>query len=94
MGAAFSSFSGSGLGAAGALERGGCAAWFACTGAAFAVGALDTGFCGFTGTFDVVGLGLGGGRIAFLATAALRTAFLGIALPGFLAALIGFFEGI
>jgi hypothetical protein len=58
------------------------------------VGALDAGFCGFTGTFDDVGLWLGGGRVAFLATTVLRTAFLGIALPGFLAALIGFFEGI
>jgi hypothetical protein len=62
--------------------------------AGFAVGALDAGFCGFTGTFDVMGLGLGGGRTGFLATAVLRTAFLGIAFPGFLAALIGFFEGI
>ncbi|HTB28026.1 MAG TPA: hypothetical protein VK715_03650 [Steroidobacteraceae bacterium] len=66
-------------------------AWAA---AGFAAGALGAGFCGFTGTFDVMGFGLGGGRVAFLATAALRTAFLGIAFPGFLAALIGFFEGI
>jgi hypothetical protein len=58
------------------------------------VGALDAGFCGFTGTFDVMGFGLGGGRVAFLATAVLRTAFLDGAFPGFLAALIGFFEGI
>jgi hypothetical protein len=41
-----------------------------------------------------MGLGLGGGRVAFLATAVLRTAFLDGAFPGFLAALIGFFEGI
>jgi quinol-cytochrome oxidoreductase complex cytochrome b subunit len=62
--------------------------------AGLAVGALGAGFCGFTGTFDVMGFGLGGGRVAFLATTVLRTAFLGIAFPGFLAALIGFFEGI
>jgi hypothetical protein len=66
-------------------------AWAA---AGFAAGALIAGFCGFTGTFDVRSLGLGGGRVAFLATAVLRTAFFGIAFPGFLAALIGFFEGI
>jgi hypothetical protein len=41
-----------------------------------------------------VGLGLEGGRGAFLATATLRVAFFGIAFPGFLAALFGFFEGI
>jgi hypothetical protein len=54
------------------------------------------GLCGFTVTFDGagVGLALGGGRDAFLATATLRVAFFGIALTGFLAALFGFFEGI
>jgi hypothetical protein len=82
------------LGGAGLLERVGCATWLAWAAAGFAVGALGAGFCGFTGTFDVVGFGLGGGRVAFLATAVLRTAFLGIAFPGFLAALFGFFEGI
>jgi hypothetical protein len=81
------------LAAGAALARAGCITWFAWAAAGFAVGALG-GFCGFTGTFDVMGLGLGGGRVAFLATAVLRTAFLGIAFPGFLAALIGFFEGI
>jgi hypothetical protein len=97
MGAAFSELteisSDSGLGVGGALARGGCVTWFAWAAAGFAVGALGAGF-GFTGTFDVMGLGLDGGRVAFLATAVLRTAFLVIAFPGFLAALIGFFEGI
>lgn len=97
MGAAFSELteisSDAGLGVGGALGRGGCVR-FAWAAAGFAAGALGAGFCGFTGTFDVMGFGLGGGRVAFLATAALRTAFLGIAFPGFLAALIGFFEGI
>jgi hypothetical protein len=57
---------------------------------------LGADFCGFTGTFElaVVGLRVGGGRAAFLATATLRVAFLGIAFPGRLAALFGFFEGI
>jgi hypothetical protein len=57
---------------------------------------LGVGLCGFTVTFDVtvVGFGLDGGRAAFLATATLRAAFFGIALPGFLATLFDFFEGI
>ncbi|MGO9514146.1 MAG: hypothetical protein ACLP2F_10950 [Steroidobacteraceae bacterium] len=65
-------------------------------GADFAAPGFGAGFCVFTVTFDVagVGFGLGGGRAAFLATATLRVAFLGIALPGFLAALFGLFEGI
>jgi hypothetical protein len=62
----------------------------------FAATDLGAGLCGFTVTFDaaVVGLGLGGGRAAFLATATLRVAFFGIAFAGFLATLFGFFEGI
>jgi hypothetical protein len=64
--------------------------------AGFAAAGLGTGLCCFTVTFDVavVGLRLGGGRAAFLATATLRVAFFGIAFPGFFAALFGFFEGI
>jgi hypothetical protein len=50
---------------------------------------------GFTVTFDVaMGFAFIGGRAAFLGAAALRAAFLGVALPGRLAALFGFFEGI
>jgi hypothetical protein len=76
------------------FARDGGAVWFVCVAAGFAAAALGDGLCGFTVTFDVMGLGLGGGRVAFLATAALRTAFFGIAFPGFFAALFGFFEGI
>jgi len=50
---------------------------------------------GFTVTFDVaMGFAFAGGRATFFAAAALEVAFLGVALPGRLAALFGFFEGI
>jgi hypothetical protein len=53
---------------------------------------LGVGFCGFTVTFDAVGLGLVDGRAA---AATFRVeAFFVIAFPGFFAALFGFFEGI
>src|SRR6202035_3739155 len=69
-------------------------AGLAVTGLAMGLGA---GLFGFTVTFDVAGddVGLAGGRTAFfLGAAALCAAFFGIALPGRLAALFGFFEGI
>jgi hypothetical protein len=65
-------------------------------------GAVDTGLAAglelgldcFTFTFDVaVGMGLAGGFTAFLG-ATFGVAFLIVALPGRLAALFGFFEGI
>ncbi|MGB6310652.1 MAG: hypothetical protein WBF89_22945 [Steroidobacteraceae bacterium] len=64
--------------------------------AGLAIAGLGTGLLGFTGTFDVGGDGLAfaGGRSTFLRVAALCAAFLGAALPGRLAALLGFFEGI
>jgi hypothetical protein len=50
---------------------------------------------GFTVTFDVaMGFAFAGGRATFLGAAALEVAFLDVALPGRLAALFGFFEGI
>jgi hypothetical protein len=50
----------------------------------------------FTATLVATGLGLGfvGIRVGFFTLAALGIAFFGVALPGFLAALLGFFEGI
>jgi len=64
--------------------------------AGFAAIGLGGGLCAFTVTFDVadVGLGFAGGRAAFLAPATFRAAFFGIAFPGLLAVLFGFFEGI
>jgi hypothetical protein len=56
---------------------------------------LVAGLVGFTVTFDVaIGLAFVGGRAAFLGAAALCVAFFGVALPGRLAALFDFFEGI
>jgi hypothetical protein len=51
---------------------------------------------GFTVTLDVEdgGVGLAGGRAAFFGGAAFGADFLGMAFPGRLAALLGFFEGI
>jgi hypothetical protein len=62
----------------------------------FAITGLGAGLLGFTVTFDVAGVGLAfaGGRATFLGAAILWVAFLGVALPGRLAALLGFFEGI
>jgi hypothetical protein len=72
-------------------------------GTGFGAAAFGTGFgmsfgiglFGFTVTFDVErdGAGLAGARATFLGDAALWTAFLGAALPGRLAALFDFFEG-
>jgi hypothetical protein len=42
---------------------------------------------------DDGGVGLAGGRAAFLGRATLGADFLGAAFPGRLAALLGFFEG-
>ncbi|MGO9930687.1 MAG: hypothetical protein ACLPV8_02585, partial [Steroidobacteraceae bacterium] len=56
---------------------------------------LGIGLLGFTVTFDVaMGFAFAGGRAAFFGAAALRVAVFGAALPGRLAALFGFFEGI
>jgi hypothetical protein len=77
------------LGAAGdaAAGNGLAAAGLAATG-------LELGLDGFTFTFDVaMGMGLAGGFTAFLG-ATFGVAFLIVALPGRLAALLGFFEGI
>jgi hypothetical protein len=102
MGASLSTGAAGSIGAAsGFADTGGFgrgwAVWFVGAAAGLAAAAtLGDGLCGFTVTFDVIGFGLGDGRVAFLATAAtLRgTAFFGIAFPGFFAALFGFFEGI
>jgi len=57
--------------------------------------ALGMGLLGFTGTFDVaMGVGLAGGRAPFFGAVAFDFTFPGVAFPGFLAALFGFFEGI
>jgi hypothetical protein len=64
-------------------------------GAGFAAAGFGIGLFGFTVTFDVaMGVCLSSGRAAFFGAAALWPAFPGVALPGFLAALVGFFEGI
>jgi hypothetical protein len=54
------------------------------------------GLLGFTVTLDVedVGVDLAGGRADFLIETTFEVGFLGVALPGRLAALLGFFEGI
>jgi hypothetical protein len=74
-----------------ALGRGG----FAATGLT-AAATLGLGFVDFTGTFVVaMGMGLAGGLTTFfLGAATFGVAFLGVAFPGRLAALLGFFEGI
>jgi hypothetical protein len=65
----------------------------ACAGAAAA--GFELGLVCFTFTFDVaMGTGLAGGFAAFLGAATFGVAFLIVALPGRLAALLGFFEGI
>jgi hypothetical protein len=66
--------------------------------AGFALTGLDVGLVVFTVTFDVA-MGFAcftfvGGRAAFLGATAFWVAFLGVALPGRFAALLGFFEGI
>jgi len=62
----------------------------------FTATGLRAGLFGFTVTFDVGGVGAGfaGGRAAFLGAAAFGVAFFDVALPGRLAALLDFFEGI
>jgi hypothetical protein len=63
--------------------------------AGFATVGLELGLGCFTFTFDVaMGVGLAGGFTAFLGAATFGVAFFVIALPGRLAALLGFFEGI
>lgn len=66
-----------------------------CVVAGFALTGLDVGLVVFTVTFNVaMGLAFVGGLAAFLGAAAFGVAFLGVALPGRFAALLGFFEGI
>jgi hypothetical protein len=57
---------------------------------------FGAGLFGFTVTFDVGSdcLAFAGGRANFLGADALWAAFFGVAFPGRLAALLGFFEGI
>ena len=93
MGAIFSAVTfGAGVG------TGLSAAGFACGAlviAGFALTGLGTDLVCFTVTFDVaIGFAFVGGRAAFFGAAALCVVFLGVALPGRLAALFGFFEGI
>jgi hypothetical protein len=86
--AAFGAGAGTGF-STGSLARSGLLA------AGFAVTGLVADLLGFTVTFDVaIGFAFVGGRAAFLGAAGLAVAFLGVALPGRLAALLGFFEGI
>jgi hypothetical protein len=60
-----------------------------------AAAVLELGLDCFTFTFDVeLGVGLAGGFTAFFGLATFGVAFLIVALPGRLAALLGFFEGI
>jgi hypothetical protein len=68
-------------------------AGFVATG--FAAAGLGTDLVGFTATLGKTGFGVdfAGARAGFLGKAAFGVAFFGIALPGFLADLIGFFEG-
>jgi len=84
MGAAFSAFA-----LAAGFARG------VLTGAGFMATGLGD-LLSFTVTFDVAreGAGFAGGRAAFFGAGALWAAFFGVALPGRLAALLGFFEGI
>jgi hypothetical protein len=63
--------------------------------ASLAARELDADLVGFTVTFDVaMGFAFVGVRTAFLGAATFAVAFFGIAFPGRLAALLGFFEGI
>ena len=95
IGAGFSTFAltvsglAADLGSAALLARGSLAA-------GLSAGGFETGLLNFTVTLVAAGLGLGfvGILVGFLTTAALGIAFFGIALPGFLATLLGFFEGI
>jgi len=80
-----------------AVSTGAAFARAALPAAGFAAVDLGPGLLGFTVTFDVAIMGacLGCGRAAFFLMAALlRAAFPALAFPGFLAALLGFFEGI
>jgi hypothetical protein len=103
MGAIFSAVAlgagvGTGLSAAGFAGGAFAGGTFACGAfviAGFAFTVLGAGLVGFTVTFDVaMGFAFVAGRAGFFAAAALCAAFLGVALPGRLAALFGFFEGI
>jgi hypothetical protein len=61
----------------------------------FAFSAFGVGLWGFTVALDVEeDVDLAGGRAAFLSKATFGVAFLGVAFPGRLAVLLGFFEGI
>jgi hypothetical protein len=63
--------------------------------AALLAAGLELGLDCFTFTFDVaMGVGLAGGFTAFFGVDPFGVAFLIVALPGRLAALLGFFEGI
>jgi hypothetical protein len=60
-----------------------------------AAAGLELGLVCFTFTFDVaMGMSLAGGLTALWGAATFGVAFLIVALPGRLAALLGFFEGI
>ena len=64
--------------------------------AGFAVADFGTDLVGFTATLGKTGLGVAfvAGRAVFFGAADFGVTFFGIALPGFLADLFGFFEGI
>jgi hypothetical protein len=63
--------------------------------AVFGAAGLGIGLLGFTGTFEMaMDVCLIGDRAAFFGAAALWLTFPVLALPGFLAVLFGFFEGI
>jgi hypothetical protein len=64
--------------------------------AGFAAADFVTDLVGFTATLGKTDFGVAfvGGRAAFFAATGLGVAFFDIALPGFLADLFGFFEGI
>jgi hypothetical protein len=61
----------------------------------FVAGGLGTDLVGFTATLGKTGFGVdfAGARAGFFGKDAFGAAFFAIALPGFLADLIGFFEG-
>jgi hypothetical protein len=64
--------------------------------AGFVAGAFEVNLVDFTVALGKTGFGMGfvRGRGTFLGATAFALAFFGVALPGFLADLFGFFEGI
>jgi hypothetical protein len=78
------------------LECGAGFAFGSFAAAGFAATGLELGFGDFTGTF-VMATGVGfadGFAVFFLGAATFAVVFFGVAFPGRLAALLGFFEGI